>query len=877
MQPLRMVQRKSPEASLKSGAFSAMWAALCLLVATATVGRGDDRLVGIWTVDEGFQIVELLFRSDGRYQLDTKSTDPVLDYSSSERGLYHVGGPALTLTPYDYLGEPQSKHYEFEMAGSSLSLTRVDFPQSQVYQLKPGSREDVLARENVDPSGIGTWTRHIAFYGKAEYTFRPGGYYFLKNTPEDSQFPPEWIRGRYETSGTQLTLKPYGGIEAHYEIDFFGNTLTLIQQTDYAGESATYVVLPGSEAEVRAKAAEAEAYLSRADWHVGVWEIRDAVQTVDLTLRPDGHYLATNATEFLGGIVRGRYTLEPGRIQLMPFVGQGLYARDNGEFGKVGRTRELDYYDGELQWIDLESISQSVTLARKRPGTEAPVTEKVRHAQEERERAGWYFGIWEVHDPVGWIEFTFRPDHRYIAKSGQAGVPHEVERGRYRVAGDKLTLEPYPGLGVSRGFELDLYDGDWFLVGDLARMVVARKIPGTETSVADKTLHPDAMKGERGSILGLWTANMPGQSVELVFRPDGEFRLRRCVNNVTSHDYGLYTVDMHTRTLLYDSRFAAAQSRGLDFYGDTMTIFGGLGSPSTFVVNLGLVDAAIAASGNDDAEEAQMDAEWLTRVPVGPRDPNAVQIPTADIPADPNPGLRFEAPTVLTDYRLYRWLISTFVYFNDLGTIKSVAVVNTREWHFFPTGRVLVRFTNHRAGVFYPQTVVDVTDSWGAYTVEPKPSQRDILHRYADNSVFIESDLGEQFEMTLEDGRRHLFLGKDYQILSEWAAERNPIPCQSPAGPDANLMNTGVSLSTDIPPDVIREPIHYKLTRPASGSLALTGSSDVAGNLVTQRTTNLDPPIIWQTIQTNAVPGGPFNIPIPHDNSGAAFFRVLGP
>ena len=31
------------------------------------------------------------------------------------------------------------------------------------------------------------------------------------------------------------------------------------------------------------------------------------------------------------------------------------------------------------------------------------------------------------------MEFTFRPDDRYIAKSGAEGVPSEVERGRYLV------------------------------------------------------------------------------------------------------------------------------------------------------------------------------------------------------------------------------------------------------------------------------------------------------------------------------------------------------------------------------------------------------------------------------------------------------------
>ena len=59
--------------------------------------------------------------------------------------------------------------------------------------------------------------------------------------------------------------------------------------------------------------------------------------------------------------------------------------------------------------------------------------------------------------------------------------------------------------------------------------------------------------------------------------------------------------------------------------------------------------------------------------------------------------------------------------------------------------------------------------------------------------------------MTLEDGRRNLFWNKDFQILSEWAAEQNPIPCQGPIRPDASLMNTGVSLSTNIAPDNIRD------------------------------------------------------------------------
>ena len=41
------------------------------------------------------------------------------------------------------------------------------------------------------------------------------------------------------------------------------------------------------------------------------------------------------------------------------------------EFGTVELVRQLDYYDGQLQLIDLAAVIQSVTVARKRPESEA--------------------------------------------------------------------------------------------------------------------------------------------------------------------------------------------------------------------------------------------------------------------------------------------------------------------------------------------------------------------------------------------------------------------------------------------------------------------------------------------------------------------------
>ena len=850
--------------------------AVLLVLLGAVSLHADDRFVGVWKFDEGWQITELLFRSDGRYQLDTRSTDPTIDLSSSERGRYQVNGNELFLTPYDFIGEPQSRTYDFRFDGSLLGLKRTDFELDEVlYEWTQGSDTDVRSREQVERDLVGTWALDVAFWGREEYTFRPGGYYFIKSTPIDSQFPPEFVRGRYTVQGDRVTLKPYSGVETERELDFFGDTLTLVRDEETSGGAWTYAEVSGSENEVRQKAAAAEAFLSAQNWQVGLWEIRTGFQKVDLTIRPDGHYIVNETTEGLQGVVRGRYTLETNRIHLTPFRGQGIYARSNGDFGKVDRTRELDYYDGELQIIDLAALSQSVALARKRAGSQDQILEKTQQSELERQRSGWHIGVWEVNDPTGWMEFTFRPDDRYIAKSGSGGVPGAVERGEYKLKDGKMTLAPYLGLGPARGFEVDLFDGDLFLVGDSQRMVVARKLPDSEADVIQKTLDPSSMKGERGGILGRWTADMPGASVELVFRPDGHFRLKQCANDAQTKDYGIYTVDMANRTVVYDSRFTIVQTLGLDFYGDTVTLYGGAQGPSTYKVNLGTVDASIAASLGADQADAAVDAQWAARIPIAPRNPNAVQVPVGDIPADPFPTRIFDTPTVFTGYQLYRRLIPGFVYFNVNGSIRSVAVTHTREWHFFPTGRVLVRFKNYTASPVWPTTIEDVTQNWGAYRVDPKPTQTDVLHVFADNGLTIETDAGEVANMTLENGRRNLFWEKDYQLQWEWAAEQKTVPCELPTASDPSLVNFAVSLSTEIPPDPIGEvrPT-ISINGPAAGAFTISGTSQTGGTVIVEVASNLTAPIQWQPAQTNTVPAGAFSFTIAQSGTSAGYFRV---
>ena len=126
---------------------------------------------------------------------------------------------------------------------------------------------------------------------------------------------------------------------------------------------------------------------------------------------------------------------------------------------------------------------------------------------------------------------------------------------------------------------------------------------------------------------------------------------------------------MAARTLVYDSRFVAVQTRGLDFYGDTMTIFGGNAAPSTYTVNLGSVDEAINMSLAIDAQETEVDAKWKERVPIAPRDSNAVHTPIGNIPEDPRPGLVFPDATVFPKYQLYRRLIPG--WFTSTKTVPS--------------------------------------------------------------------------------------------------------------------------------------------------------------------------------------------------------------
>ena len=71
-------------------------------------------------------------------------------------------------------------------------------------------------------------------------------------------------------------------------------------------------------------------------------------------------------------------------------------------------------------------------------------------------------------------------------------------------------------------------------------------------------------------------------------------------------------------------------------------------------------------------------------------------------------------------------------------------------------------------------------------------------------------------------------------------------------------------------------PTISRITGPAGGQFTLSGSTDVAGQLVTEKTTSLTPPVIWTPMATNAVSGGAFSFPIPQGTESQAFYRLMG-
>ena len=159
---------------------------------------------------------------------------------------------------------------------------------------------------------------------------------------------------------------------------------------------------------------------------------RDAVHRVDLTLRPGRHYIAKETTRVHSrGIVRGRYTLaEPGGSSLSPFVGQepirAQQRRVRQSRADAGRSTTTTASCNSSTWRHL-AIRNDCPEAGSKAGR-ACCDEKVSRTKRSAHVRVVPRDVGGRDPPVG-SEFTFRPDGRYIAKSG-AGARAEPSGAR---------------------------------------------------------------------------------------------------------------------------------------------------------------------------------------------------------------------------------------------------------------------------------------------------------------------------------------------------------------------------------------------------------------------------------------------------------------
>ncbi|MEO6350297.1 MAG: hypothetical protein ABIP53_06565 [Candidatus Limnocylindrales bacterium] len=87
--------------------------------------------------------------------------------------------------------------------------------------------------------------------------------------------------------------------------------------------------------------------------------------------------------------------------------------------------------------------------------------------------------------------------------------------------------------------------------------------------------------------------------------------------------------------------------------------------------------------------------------------------------------------------------------------------MNSTKWYFETTGRLYTIFTNWPLGKIYDRysPEPDVNTYWSRYTiVEGTDTDR----------VLVETDAGEQIEMSLANGRRNLVWDNDVYGQVDW-------------------------------------------------------------------------------------------------------------
>jgi hypothetical protein len=262
-------------------------------------------------------------------------------------------------------------------------------------------------------------------------------------------------------------------------------------------------------------------------------------------------------------------------------------------------------------------------------------------------------------------------------------------------------------------------------------------------------------------LVGRWTHADEFVTTIMTFLPDGRYVSATSVGDTTINENGTYSIDGTSLTLVAVGEGAATYELAL--YEGALTLLGGSYSTATqFDLEPGSHEAVIGEAQEADANEAALDEQWRTRLPVAPMAVQPPHVAVGDVPEDPNVANIFGSPTVFVSPELYLEIRLAEITFDD-GSTGSVQ--NSTKWYFQPTGRLYTVFTNWPLGRVYSKAYPqpDVNVYWSRYTiVEGTDTDR----------VLVQTDAGEQIDMYLAHGRRNLVWGNDVYGQVDWENEQ---------------------------------------------------------------------------------------------------------
>lgn len=193
-------------------------------VTTAMLSGNGDTFVGIWRFKQEFQSADFTLRPDGRYI----SAHEVGGQRFEERGSFQIDNGKITFTPYK--GNGEAKTFDLDLFDAQMTLTGGAFPMP--CELQPGSAAEVI--DNVhNPDGlkikygplVGAWN-FADQLSSIEVILRPDGRYHATGIFASVRLDE---RGKYkiEKASRKLTLDPRTEEAQTYDMDLYGNTMTL--------------------------------------------------------------------------------------------------------------------------------------------------------------------------------------------------------------------------------------------------------------------------------------------------------------------------------------------------------------------------------------------------------------------------------------------------------------------------------------------------------------------------------------------------------------------------------------------------------------------------------------------------------------------------